>query len=152
MKINNNRLDEMQQTKRNKIGNTMFIIMFYALLLDSGFYGMGITWLKYPVNIMVIIMVCMGIYLVSTIAANAYQPPKTSSKKPLLLLGLAIVFSTVLAATAFKFFNSASTNMAIEKADDSAALILFIISSVGLLISLVVFLIKKSNDKYFSDD
>jgi hypothetical protein len=34
----------------------------------------------------------------------------------------------------------------------SAALILFIISSVGLLISLVVFLIKKSNDKYFSDD
>ena len=129
MKINKNGLDEMQMERRNSIGNQMFILMFYALLLDSGLYGAGIRWLKYPVNIMIIIMVCMGIYLVRTIAANAYLPPKAQNRKTVVSLVIAIVFSIVLAIAAFHLFGNLPAQSAVEDANDHSALILFIVST-----------------------
>ncbi|MEM5767446.1 MAG: hypothetical protein AAGU32_04060, partial [Bacillota bacterium] len=99
MKTNKNGLDEMQREKRNTIGNQMFMLMFYALLIDCGLYGAGIRWLAYPSNVMVIMMVCMGIYLVRTIAANAYLPPKAQTRRPALIVA-AVVLSAVLAAAA----------------------------------------------------
>ncbi len=152
MKINNNGLDEMQKERRNSIGNQMFILMFYALLLDSGLYGAGIRWLKYPVNIMVIIMVCMCIYLIRTITSNAYLPPKVQSRKTIISLIIAIVFSVVLAIAAFNLFGNLSAQSAVEVANDNSVLILFIVSAVGLLISLIVAIIKKVNNKNDSDD
>jgi len=148
MRINKNGLDEMQKEKRNSIGNQMFLLMFYALLLDSGLYGFGFRWLKYPANIMVIIMVCMGIYLIRTIATNAYLPPKAQNRKTVISLIIAIAFSVVLATASFKLFG----DLAVENANDNSALILFIVSAVGLLISLIVAIIKKVNDKNDRDD
>ena len=80
------------------------MLMFYALLLDSGLYGAGIRWMRYPANIMVIIMVCMSIYLIRTIAASAYLPPKAQSRKTVISLIIAIAFSVVLAVTASHLF------------------------------------------------
>ena len=57
-------LDELQLKQRNSAGNQMFMLMFYALLLEAGLYGLGVRWLNYPANIITIISVCMGIYLV----------------------------------------------------------------------------------------
>lgn len=152
MRINKNGLDEMQKERRNSIGNQMFLLMFYALLLDSGLYGAGIHWLKYPANIMVIIMVCMGIYLIRTIAANAYLPPKAQNRKTVISLIIAISFSVVLVIAAFNLFGNLSAQFAVEDANDNSALILFIVSAAGLLISLIVAIIKKINDKNDSDD
>jgi amino acid transporter len=146
--MNKNGLDEMQKERRNSIGNQMFMLMFCALFLDSGLYGAGIHWLKYPANIMVIIMVCMAVYLVRTIAANAYLPPKAQNRKTVISLIIAITFSVVLAITAFKLFG----NLSVEDANDNSALILLIISAAGLVISLIVAIIKKVNDKNESDD
>lgn len=145
MKINRNGLDEMQKSRRNTIGNNMFMLMFFALLIDVGLYGMGIRWLNYPADIMVIIMVCMGIYLISTIAANAYLPPKTSSRKNLVLIIIAIAFSVILAIAAFNLFGNSSIQFHGENTDDNSALILFIVSAVGLLISLIIAVLKKVN-------
>jgi len=152
MKINNNGLDEMQKEKRNSIGNQMFMLMTYALLLDSGLYGAGIRWLKYPANIMVIIMVCMSIYLIRTIMANAYLPPKVQSRKTIIPLIIAIVFSVVLSIAAYHLFGNASAQPAAEAENDNSALILFVVSAVGLLISLIAAIIKRLNNKNDSDD
>jgi len=47
MKINKNGLDEMQLEKRNSIGNQMFLIMFYTLLIDAGLSVTAtLNWLK----------------------------------------------------------------------------------------------------------
>ena len=147
MRINKNGLDEMQKEKRNSIGNQMFILMFYALLIDSGLSGAGIRWLNYPANTMVIIMVCMGIYLVRTIASNAYLPPKAQPRKTVISLFLAITFSIVLVIASFNLFGDLSVQPAVEGANDNSALILFFVSAVGLLISLTVVIIKMVNDK-----
>ena len=145
MKINKkNGLDEMQTEKRNCIGNQTFILMFYALLLDSG--------LKYPANIMVIIMVCMSIYLIRTIVANAYLPPKAQNGKTVISLIIAVALSVVFVITASSLFGNSSVQSAVEDANDHSALILFIVSAVGLLISLIVAIIKKGNDKNDNDD
>ncbi|WP_068964352.1 hypothetical protein [Desulfosporosinus sp. BG] len=152
MRINKNGLDEMQREKRNSIGNQMFLLMFYALFLDFGLYGVGIRWLNYPANIMVIIMVCMGIYLIRTIAANAYLPPKAQNRKAVISLIIAIAFSVIVAIASFNLFGNLSVQSAVEDTNDNSALILFIISAVGLLISLIIAIIKRVNDKNDSDD
>lgn len=152
MRINKNGLDEMQKERRNSIGNQMFMLMFYALLIDSGLYGAGIRWLKYPANIMVIIMFCMGVYLIRTIAANAYLPPKAQNRKTVMPLIIAIAFSIVLVIAAFNLFGNLSARFPVEDTNDNSALILFIVSAVGLLISLIVAIIKRVNDKNNSDD
>jgi TRAP-type C4-dicarboxylate transport system permease small subunit len=154
MRINKNKngLDEMQKGRRNSIGNQMFIFMSYALLLDAGLYGVGIHWIKYPANIMIIITVCMGIYLVRMIAANAYLPPKAQNRKTVIALIIAIAFSIALTITAFNLFGNLSAQSASGDANDNSAIILFIVSAAGLFISLIVTIIKKVNDKSGSDD
>jgi len=152
VEINKNGLDEMQKENRNSIGNQMFMLMFYALLLDSGLYGAGIRWLTYPANIMIIIMVCMSIYLIRLIVANAYLPPKAQNRRTVISLIIAIAFSIVLVITAFNLFGNLSTQSVVENAKDNSALILFIVSAAGLLISLIAAIIKRVNDKVDSDD
>lgn len=146
MRINKNGLDEMQKERRNSIGNQMFMLMFYALLIDSGLYGAGVHWLKYPANIMVIIMFCMGVYLIRTIAANAYLPPKAHNRKTVISLIIAIVFSVALTISAFNLFGDLSTKFPVEDTNDNSALILFVVSAVGLIISLIVAIIKRAKD------
>jgi cytochrome c biogenesis protein CcdA len=152
MKINKNDLDEMQKEKRNSIGHQMFMLMFYSLLFDSGLYGAGIRWLEYPANIMVIIMACMGIYLIRTIAANAYLSPKAQNRKTVIPLIIAIALSVVLAIASFNLFGNISVQSAVKDANNNSALILFIVSAASLLISLIVAIIKKVNDKNDNDD
>lgn len=153
MRINKNGLDEMQRERRNSIGNQMFMLMFYTLLLDIGLYGAGIRWMNYPANIMVIIMVYMIIYLVRTIAANAYLPPKAQNRKTAISLIIAICFSVVLVISGFSIFGDLSaTRPELDNAGDNSAFILFIISAAGLLISLIVVIIKKVNEKNFDDE
>lgn len=147
MKINHNGLDEMQKEKRNSIGNQMFLLTFYALLLDIGLYGAGIRWLNYPANIMVIIVAGMSIYLVRTISANAYLPPKAQNRKTVISLVLAIGFSIVLVIAASNLLRNWSVQSAVETANDNSALILFIVSAVGLLISLIAVIMKKVRDR-----
>lgn len=152
MKNNKNGLDEMQREKQNSIGNQMFILMSYALLFDLGLYGAGIRWVKYPLNTMIIVIVCMSIYLIRTIAAGAYLPPKAQNRKTIISIIIAIAFSILLVRTSFNLFGNKSAQSIVESTDSSYSLLLFIIAGVGLLISLIVAIIKRVNDRKNDDD
>lgn len=151
MKTKDSGLDEMQKERRNSIGNQMFMLLFYALLIDGGLYGAGLRWLNYPANIMVILMVCMCIYLVRTITANAYLPPKAQNRKHIVFLIMLTAFSVVAAIAAVNLLQHVPDQSVVEVADDYSAIILFIISVVALLISLVAVIINKVNNKKEND-
>ena len=139
MNNNKNGLDEMQRERHNNIGNQMFMLLFYALLINSGLYSAGIRWLDYPGNVLIISTVCMGIYLIRLVALNAYLPPKAQSRKNVVILAIAIIFSVLLAMSAINLFGQIST-------------VLLIISAVGLLCTLIMAVIKKVNGKDNDDD
>ncbi|MBS3976135.1 MAG: hypothetical protein KGZ75_05330 [Syntrophomonadaceae bacterium] len=137
MRNNKNGLDEMQKERRNRVGNQMFMLMFFALLIDSGLYGAGVRWLDYPANVMVIISACISIYLVRLIALSAYHPPKTQSRTQITLI-IAFIISSALAVVL-------SITQIAEKTNDNSAMILFIVSAAGLLGILIAAVIKKIN-------
>lgn len=83
----NERLDEMQVQRRNKIGNNCFITMFYLLFIDMGLHGVGIKWLAYPMNVNIIITSCMGYYLIRTIWAGAYLGVSSRNKNSKYVIG-----------------------------------------------------------------
>jgi len=151
MRNNKNGLDEMQKEQRNNIGNQMFMLLFYALFINSGLYSAGIRWLDYPGNVMVISTVCMGIYLVRLIAINAYLPPKAQSRKTVITLIIAIAFTIMLAISAINLFGQSPIESA-GGTNDNSAIILVIISAVGLLITLIVAAIKKVNNRDDKED
>ncbi len=152
MRINSSGLDEMQKAKRNSIGYQMFMLMTYALLLDSILYGAGVRWLNYPTNIMVIVMACLGIYLVITIATNAYSPPKAQNRKTVITTIIVVMFAVVLAIAAYTLFGNSMGQPSIEDTNDNSAFILMLVSTTGLLISLVVAIIKKVQDRNNGED
>lgn len=148
MKKNN--LDEMQLQKRNKIGNQAFMLLFYLLMIDMGLYGFGFRWLQYPTNVFVIMLVCMGYYLIRIIWSNAYVGPQTKE----IGVGKAAVFTiavAVLAAAAAIFISKSNLiKVPAAESNDNGALILFIISTVSLVIAFVVSIISKKQNR--SDD
>jgi Kef-type K+ transport system membrane component KefB len=150
MKNNKNGLDEMQKERRNSIGNQMFMLMFYALLFSCGLYGIGVRWLDYPGDVMVIITACMAIYLVRLIVSNSYLPPKAQNRKTVIALIISVLFSIALVIAAINLFSPSS--QALANNNDNSAMILFIVSAVGLLIAIVAAIIKKINNKDDTDD
>lgn len=152
MEMNNkNGLDEMQKQKRNSIGNQMFILMTFALFINNGFHSAEVIWLSYPANIMVIVTVCLSIYLVRLVVSNAYLPSRTHNAKPILPLILAIILSVILTLTVIYLFNQPSIQTP-DSPEDKSALILMIVSAVGLFGSLLVGIIKKVSDKDDKND
>lgn len=151
MRNNKNGLDEMQKERRNSIGNQMFVLMFYAIFFNSGLYSFGIRWLDYPANVMVIATICMGIYLIRIIALNAYLPPKAQNRKTVIALIMAIIFSIALTIASIKLFGQSPSQIA-ENTNDNSAIILMIVSVVGLLGALFMAVIKKVNNKNDKDD
>lgn len=146
MKNNKNGLDEMQRERRNNIGNQMFMLMFYALLFNCGLYGIGVRWLDYPGNVMVIISVCMAIYLVRLISANSYLPPKAQNRNTVIILIISIISSITLAIAAVNLIGR-SSSQALANNNDNSAIILFVVSAVGLIIAIVAAIIRKINNR-----
>ena len=150
--MNDNRkgLDEMQRQKRNSIGNQMFILMIFALYADSLLHGAGVKWVSYPANIMVIVTVCLGIYLIRLIGTNAYLPASKTNIN--FRLAIAGVVSVILAIVAAVFMLQSSPVEVVETTNDNGALIMMIASGVGLICALIIALIKRANNKNSDDD
>jgi len=144
-------LDEMQKERRNSIGNQMFMVLAYALLIDTALYGQGIRWLEYPGNIMAIFMVCMGIYLVRLIANNAYLPARNHNSKSLVAIIIAVGIAIVLGVT-WVILSRGSSEQVAEVSNNNTAMILLILSTVGIICALVMAIIKKINNKNDKDD
>lgn len=140
-------LDELQVKRRNSIGNQMFVLLFYILIFEAGLHGAGFRWLNYPANIVVIASICMGVYLVRLFINNAYLAPSAQRRKIVIALIMAFVFFVALIGVGVYLYNQQQLNGTLN----SSSLILVIVPAVGLLISLVVFAIQKSNDKFDED-
>ncbi len=118
------------------------MLLFYALLLEAGLYGLGVRWLNYPANIITIISACMGIYLVRLFINNAYLSPAALRRKKAISLIMAFIFFIPLIATGFFLFYHQGQGMLSAR----YPYILMIIFAVGLLCSLIVFAIQKAED------
>ncbi len=149
--MNRNGLDEMQTERRNRIGNQMFMLMFYALWLNGLLYSYGVRWLDYPGNVMVITVVCMAIYLVRLVVSNAYLPAKTRAGRATYTLIMGIVFSIALVLAAINLFGPAPAE-ASWISEGNTALVLFIASAVGLVAVLITAAIRKVNSRHDTDE
>jgi len=138
-----NGLDEMQNQQRNKIGNQMFMVMTILLFINNGLRGFGVTWLEYPTNIMLIVTICLSVYLVRLVIANAYLP--TNKKSNTIRLVVALVCAIALGISAV-FFLGQSTVEVNEPANSYGAIALFVVSAVGLIVVFVTALIKKKSN------
>jgi len=137
-------LDELQLKQRNSAGNQMFMLMFYAFFLEAGLYGLGVRWLNYPANIITIISVCMGIYLVRLFINNAYLSPSALRRNKAISLVMAFLFLVALIATGiFLFYQREQGGVPARY-----PYILIIVFAVGLLCSLIVCGLQQFEDKH----
>lgn len=147
-----NNLDEMQLQKRDRLGNQAFMMLFYLLMLDIGLYGFGVRWLNYPVNVFVIMLVCMTYYSVGLIIKNAYVGPRVGNLSFGLRIILTVVFAVVIAVAALLLTQTEVIQLNTAGQEDSSAMILLIISVVALIIMGVVSLVSKKQNSHSAEE
>jgi len=131
-------LDERQLQKRNSIGNQSFLLLLYLLLFDAVLYGLGVKWAGYPANVMIILALCAGIYVIRLIAAGAFVGPSPQTRKPLLKAGLTVI-SVILAAAAVLVIAKNAGIAGFGPAEDISAPVMFVGAGLALLIAAVTF-------------
>jgi hypothetical protein len=144
--MSNNGLDEMQIQKKNKIGNQTFIMLLYLLLLDTGLYGFGLRWIDYPANIMFILLICSGVYVIRLIASNAYIGPTAQKDKPIFRSILTILIAIVIAVVIIVILKNASL-VNKNQLNDISSNILLITAVISLAIAAIIGIIKKIQNK-----
>jgi glucan phosphoethanolaminetransferase (alkaline phosphatase superfamily) len=148
--MNKKGLDEMQVQRRNSIGNQTFLLLLYLLLLDAGLYGLGFTCVSYPANVMIILCLCSGIYVIRSIAANAFVGPHTKAERPLLGVVMLTLVAVLASAVILISVKNAGFSAPAEIEGLSAPL-LFITASVSLVIAVVTVVIKRMQDKNYDE-
>lgn len=144
--MNKKGLDEMQLQRKNKIGNQAFVMLLYLLLLDTGLYGFGFRWVSYPANIMIILTVCSGIYVVRLIAGNALVGPLSKNEKPVLKSVLMVLCSVSVAMFIIVLIKNAGF-ISSDRINDMSAPILFITAAVAIIIAIVTAVIKRTQNR-----
>ncbi|MTI58228.1 DUF6773 family protein [Geosporobacter ferrireducens] len=145
--MNKSNLDEMQLQLRNKIGNQSFLMLMYLLLLDVGLYGFGFQWASYPINVVLILSVITGSYVIRLIMNNAYVGTPTSRRHSPAIKTL-ITLITAVAISVFTITLIRGRGIAVTGAtNDGGGSLLFITSVVGLVIAGIVGIIKYRQNK-----
>jgi uncharacterized membrane protein len=141
--MNKSPLDEMQTQRKNHIGNQSFLLLMYVLMIDAGLYGFGFRWIEYPANIMIILTICGGIYVIRLINSNAYVGPSTQNERTVLRIMLTIGMTVAIAAGIVVLLKHASFTNTVQLNEMSAP-IMFIAAAIALIISLVTLFIRRS--------
>lgn len=144
--MNKKGLDEMQAQRKNKIGNQTFLILVYALMLDAGLYGFGFRWVSYPANVMIILSVLSGIYVIRLISANAYVGPSPEKEKPVLKVFLTVGLAVIVSVAILILVKSTSFSNS-TRIDEMAAPILFITAGVAMVIAVTTIIINRIQNK-----
>lgn len=148
--MNKKGLDEMQIYRKNKIGNQTFILLLYLLLLDAGLYGYGFRWINYPANIMIILTLCSGIYVIRLIRNNAYVGPSSHKENALLKTLLTTIVSVGLAIMMLVFLKNVNFSEQ-NQINNMAAPVLFITAIVSILMVVATSIITKIQNKDEND-
>jgi len=144
--MNKKGLDEMQIQRKNSIGSQAFAMLLYLLLVDILLHNFGLRWANYPANVMIILSLCSGIYVIRLIAAHAFIGPADKPQKPLLKVVLTILIAISISAAIFALVKNSSFSSH-EQMDDMSAPLLFIIAGVAILISAATFIISKIQNR-----
>ena len=149
MKTKKNLLDERQREYRNRVGHQCFMLMLYGILADAALYGAGVKWLPYPANMMALLTVCASIYQMRIIAGNASLPPGETyvsrRKKTIIIATFSIAVAAIAAVVLIRAGEVAHSPAA--SAGDNSATVLFIISTVSLIVLLAGEGIKRLQDR-----
>ncbi|OPL08557.1 MAG: hypothetical protein AVO33_10020 [delta proteobacterium ML8_F1] len=143
---NHSGLDEMQQQRKNRIGNQSFLLLMYLLLIDGGLYGFGLRWIEYPGNIMLIISLVSGIYVVRVIINQAYVGPRPEIQRPVRRM-LVMVFLAVAVAMATLGVLAFLGTVKVNELKDMTAPLLAITSLSALMVAGLTGLIIKRQNK-----
>ena len=130
----NKKLDEMQIQKKNKIGNSCFIIMFYLIFIDIGLHEAGINWLAYPINILLIISVCMGYYLVRIIWQGSYLGVGNTNFKYIIVVIILSVFLLIPGIIATVF-----SGRSIPFLSNIGGILILITSFILIVLAVIIF-------------
>ncbi|UNC92295.1 DUF6773 family protein [Candidatus Contubernalis alkaliaceticus] len=148
--MNKKGLDEMQMQRKNKIGNQAFLMLLYLLMLDAGLHGYGFRWVNYPANVMIILTICSGTFVVRLILANAFVGPSAEEEKPFLKVLLTMMLAIVVSAAILVLLKNASFSNP-NQIDEMAAPILFITAGVAIVIAVTTIVIKRIQNKNDSE-
>lgn len=146
MAMINKGLDEMQVQRKNKIGNQAFLMLFYLLLIDIGLQGFGFRWLEYPANVMVILMVCSGIYIVRLILANAFVGPAPEKQNPILKVLITVLLAMAVAAVILLLIKSAGFSDPVE-VESRTASILFGSAGMAIVIAVTTIVVNRIQNR-----
>ena len=131
----NERLDEMQVQRRNKIGNNCFMVMFYLLFIDIGLREIGIKWLAYPINVLIIINICMAYYLVKTILAGSYLGVSDKNKNSkYLIAGIAVAAFLLIVGIILTVFINKNTPFFSNLGAAIIVITIFILTLLGVVV------------------
>jgi hypothetical protein len=144
--MNKSGLDEMQVQKRNSIGNQTFAMLLYLLMFDVALYGFGFRWVSYPANVMIILVICSGIYVIRLIAANAFVGPSTISRNVPLKVVLIVISAILVSAAIFVFIQNVSLRSP-GHIDEMSAPLLFITAGFAIVVAAVTFVINQIRNR-----
>ncbi len=144
--MNKKGLDEMQVQKKNSIGNQAFVMLLYLLMLDAGLYGFGFRWISYPANVMIILTLTAGIYVIRLITANAFVGPAAKTEKPLMTVVMTMFFAALISAAILVLMNNTSFSSPGQIEEISAPL-LFITAGVAMVVAITTLIIKRIQNR-----
>lgn len=139
-------LDEMQEQKKNKIGNQAFLLLLYLLLIDVGLQGFGFRWLSYPANVMIILVVCSGIYTVRLIRAGAFVGPAPEEQNPILRVSITVILALAVAAVILLLLKTAGFSDPADVGKKTAP-ILFMTAGVAIVIAVTTIVVKRIQNR-----
>jgi len=139
-------LDERQLQIRNSIGNQTFLLLLYLLMFDVVLYGMGVKWASYPANVLMILALGAGIYVIRLIAAGAFVGPSPKTQKPLLKVSLTLI-PAILAAAAILVIAKNAGMAGSGPSEDISAPVMFVGAGLALLVAAATFVIGKRRSK-----
>lgn len=84
------KMDERQTLTRNRIGNQTLLLMAFLLYADLGLNGEGYGWPAYPLNIVTILTIGLGCYIVRLIRNGAFSGASDMSRQARLLLAWSV--------------------------------------------------------------
>jgi len=147
--MNREHLDEMQVQKRNKIGYQSFTMLISLLLLDNVLYGLGVRWMEYPTNVFLIVIVCCGLFTIRCALQDTLVAPKQPTGR---MAALAVAAAVLAIAVAIGIKTLIKPESAAPEDSGIGAILLMVISGGALIVSGIIYLIRKHNDLKSKDE
>lgn len=136
------KFDEMQEQKKNRIGNQSFWLLTVLLMIYTVADNIGFKWADFSSGVFIIIIFCCGIYSLRSILAGAFAAPNKSSASAWIAALGSIIVAVACAILLALYFRPAPA----KATEDSGALIMAVVSGGFLAAGGVAYLVKRRRE------